>query len=160
MKSITMIAAVAVLAGFAVAISGLLNARPDVPMQPQAIDIKTGKVLYARNCASCHGIRLEGQKDWRTQTADGRFPAPPHDENGHTWHHGDGLLFAYTKFGGKAALAARGVKNVKSGMPGFGKVLSDQEIWDILAFIKSTWSDRARAMQDASTKAEHTLNNF
>ncbi|MDO8276710.1 MAG: hypothetical protein Q7T63_01135 [Burkholderiaceae bacterium] len=24
---------------------------------------------------------------WRSPGADGRTPAPPHDETGHTWHH-------------------------------------------------------------------------
>ena len=83
-------------------------------------------------------------------------PAPPHDETGHTWHHGDGLLFTYTKYGGKATFAARGLENIKSGMPGFGQVLSDQEIWDILAFIKSTWSERVRELQVMRTKAEQS----
>ena len=30
---------------------------------------------------------------------DGRLPAPPHDESGHTWHHPDAQLFAITKYG-------------------------------------------------------------
>ena len=32
------------------------------------------------------------------------MPAPPHGETGHTWHHDNGLLIAYTKLGGQAAL--------------------------------------------------------
>ncbi len=156
MKPVILIANVVVLAGFALVANGLLAARPSVPVQPQIVDIGTGKILYAKNCASCHGVRLEGQKDWRKEGAGGLFPAPPHDETGHTWHHGDGLLFTYTKYGGKATFAARGLKNIKSGMPGFGQVLSDQEIWDILAFIKSTWSERVRELQVMRTKAEQS----
>ena len=49
--------------------------------------------LYAENCASCHGAKLEGQPDWRSPGPDGVMPAPPHDRTGHTWHHGDGMLF-------------------------------------------------------------------
>ena len=67
------------------------------------------------------------------------------------------MLFTYTKYGGKATFVARGLKNVKSGMPEFGQVLSDQEIWDILAFIKSTWSERIRELQAARTKAEQSI---
>ena len=104
-------------------------------------DIESGKVLYADNCASCHGAKLEGQPNWRSPDENGVLPAPPHDETGHTWHHDNALLFTYTKLGGKDALAQRGV-NFNSGMPGFSEALTDDEIWDILAFIRSTWPER------------------
>ena len=122
------------------------------------VDIAAGASLYAENCASCHGANLEGQADWRSPGPDGRLPAPPHDETGHTWHHGDGLLFAYTKDGGAAAMADAGVGDVDSGMPGFGDTLTDQEIYDIIAYIKSTWSERARDAQAERTRAE-TMGN-
>ena len=32
-------------------------------------------------------------------------------------------------------------------MPGFGGKLTDQQIWDALAYIKSRWSPRAREAQ-------------
>jgi len=115
--------------------------------QPEAVDIQAGGRLYAENCASCHGADLEGQPEWRTPGPDGRFPAPPHDESGHTWHHGDAMLFDYTRLGGQAALAESGVKGYDSGMPAFGERLSDREIWNILAYIKSTWPDRIRGVQ-------------
>ena len=77
-----------------------------------------GEDLYQQYCAACHGANLEGQGDWRSPGPDGRLPAPPHDETGHTWHHGDQLLFAYTKYGGAALMAQRGM-DFDSGMPGF-----------------------------------------
>jgi mono/diheme cytochrome c family protein len=80
------------------------------------------------------------------------LPAPPHDETGHTWHHADSVLFDYTKLGGKAALAERGV-DFASGMPGFGDQLSDPQIWNVLAYIKSTWPDRQRAVQTERSTA-------
>lgn len=109
-------------------------------------DIGSGEVLYAAHCASCHGVDLEGQPNWRSPDANGILPAPPHDETGHTWHHDNQLLFEYTKLGGQAALAARGV-DFNSGMPGFDGVLTDAEIWNILAFIRSTWSERVQKIQ-------------
>jgi len=114
------------------------------------VDTQAGKALYAENCAACHGENLEGQPDWRSPGADGRLPAPPHDETGHSWHHPDRILFDYTKLGGKAALASQGVE-FDSGMPGFGDTLSDEEIWNILGFIKSTWPDRVRQLQAERT---------
>ena len=129
------------------------------PIQPSGSDVAAGAVLYAENCASCHGDTLEGEPDWQIAKDDGTLPAPPHDQTGHTWHHGDALLFDYTKQGGQAAMAARGVTSFTSGMPGFGDTLSDQQIWDILAFIKSTWPDRIRQMQATKTRGEQQQGN-
>ncbi len=131
-----------------------VNAQAKPAQQPVDSDLVAGKVLYAENCAACHGANLEGQPDWRAAGEDGVLPAPPHDQTGHTWHHGDALLFDYTKRGGQAALETRGVSGFVSGMPGFESSLSDQQIWDILAFIKSTWPDRIREMQATRTTGE------
>ncbi|MEC9312241.1 MAG: cytochrome c, partial [Pseudomonadota bacterium] len=78
--------------------AALVLAQPALADTP---DIADGEVLYAENCASCHGAELQGQPDWRAPGPDGRLPAPPHDETGHTWHHSDRVLFGYTKLGGK-----------------------------------------------------------
>jgi len=110
-------------------------------------DTDRGQTLYAGQCAACHGANLEGQPDWRRPGENGILPAPPHDETGHTWHHDNQLLFEYTQLGGAQALAARGVTGFQSGMPGFGDTLSDDELWDILAFIRSTWPARVREVQ-------------
>lgn len=110
-------------------------------------DVAKGQTLYAEQCASCHGVDLEGQPNWRTAGDDGILPAPPHDETGHTWHHDNQLLFEYTQLGGEKALAARGVTGFASGMPGFGDTLTDDEIWDILAYIRSTWPERVQNIQ-------------
>ena len=117
----------------------------------EGADLRRGAALYAANCASCHGADLEGAADWRAQLPDGTFPPPPHDETGHTWHHGDATLFAYTKLGGQALMGSSG----KSGMPGFGEMLSDEDIRAILAYIKSDWPTRAREAQAERTRAEN-----
>jgi len=96
-----------------------------------------GEVVYRDHCASCHGSNLEGQPDWQTRKPDGRLPAPPHDETGHTWHHADEVLFRITKEGVSAI-----VPGYKSDMPAFGSVLTDQQIWAVLAYIKSRWPRR------------------
>ncbi len=122
-------------------------------------DPARGAALYAENCASCHGAELEGQPDWQTPDAYGVLPAPPHDRTGHTWHHGDKLLFDYTKLGGEEMLNRMGVSGAQSGMPGFADSLSDQDIWDILAFIKASWPARERALQQQRTEAEQQNGN-
>jgi len=109
--------------------------------------IQTGQILYVTNCASCHGINLEGQPNWRSPKGDGILPAPPHDATGHTWHHDNALLFEYTKFGGQGALATRGITDFNSGMPAFKDVISDEDIWNVLAYIRSTWPERNKKTQ-------------
>lgn len=112
-----------------------------------ALDL--GAEDYARFCASCHGAALEGQPDWQVQKPDGTSPAPPHDASGHTWHHSDRLLFRYVKLGGQEVL--KDIPGLKSAMPGFAGLLTDDEIRDVLAFIRSHWPDRERAYQEAVT---------
>lgn len=107
-------------------------------------DIPAGETLYQDHCAACHGANLEGQPNWRSPNDDGTLPAPPHDETGHTWHHDNLLLFEYTKLGGRGALETRGIDDFNSGMPAFDDVISDDDIWDILAYIHSTWPDRIK----------------
>lgn len=128
------------------------------PEPPQSVDLAEGAELYQEYCASCHGADLEGQAGWRSAGEDGILPAPPHDETGHTWHHPDSILFDYTKLGGKKTLAKQGV-DFQSGMPGFGNELTDAQIWNILAFIKSSWSARARQVQAVRTEAEQMRGN-
>ena len=117
-------------------------------------DLARGSALYAEHCASCQGENLEGAPNWRKLGADGLYPAPPHDVTGHTWHHGDRLLFDYTKLGGEAAMAMRGVTDFESGMPGFGHLLTDDDIRDVLVFIKSTWPEEILRHQEQLTRQE------
>ena len=88
--------------------------------------------------------RLEGQPNWRIRKPDGLLPAPPHDESGHTWHHADQQLFRLTKFGLAPPLAPEGYR---SEMPAFGSILSDKQIWAVLAYIKSQWPVAIRLRQ-------------
>src|SRR5262245_48882654 len=104
-----------------------------------AKQLALGAPIYARECAVCHGARLEGQPNWRERLPNGRMPAPPHDESGHTWHHPDAVLFGITKSGLVPPYAPAGYP---SDMPAFGGKLSDQEIRDVLAFIASHWTSR------------------
>ncbi len=128
---------------FTVMTEGPHGADPD-----DARQVALGRDVYSRECASCHGARLEGQANWRQRRPDGRLPAPPHDETGHTWHHPDELLFALTKQGPQA-LARPGYR---SDMPAYAGKLSDDEIWAVLAFIKSRWPEDVRVRQETITR--------
>ena len=102
--------------------------------------VAIGKTVYAEHCASCHGVNLEGQKNWQTPLQTGGLPAPPHDDSGHTWHHPDAVLFKYTKLGGQKLAPPP----FKSNMPGFEGSLADTDIWAVLAYIKSEWPEKIR----------------
>lgn len=110
-------------------------------------DLVVGERLYQQQCASCHGTNLEGQPNWQSRNDDGTLPAPPHDASGHSWHHDSQLLFEYTKLGGQGALEVRGIDDFNSGMPAFDGVITDDEIWDILAYIRSTWPEELQEAQ-------------
>ena len=101
--------------------------------------VKLGSRVYAQHCASCHGAKLEGQPNWRQRRSNGRLAAPPHDESGHTWHHPDYVLFAITKNGMTPPYSP---KDYESDMPAFGGRLSDEEIWAVLAYLKTHWTSR------------------
>lgn len=132
--------AAALVAGLiALAVDGTSSAATEV----SAGDIQQGAEIYAEACASCHGANLEGQADWRATGADGRLPAPPHDETGHTWHHSDRALLQITQLG-TAAVVGRGYQ---SNMPGFGETYSEDELRNVIEFIKSRWPERARNYQ-------------
>lgn len=116
-----------------------------------AARVARGEKVYVQHCAACHGARLEGQPDWRRRRPDGRMPAPPHDESGHTWHHPDAELFAITRNGLVPPYAPPGYA---SDMPAFAVRLSDDEIWAVLAYIKSRW----RSPEVLATRAEMLRN--
>jgi mono/diheme cytochrome c family protein len=109
-----------------------------------AAQVALGAQVYAAHCASCHGADLHGQPDWQYRKADGKLPAPPHDETGHTWHHPDQQLFDVVKFG-TAAFAPIGYR---TDMGAYKDKLSDAEIWAVIAYIQSRWPAANRARQD------------
>ena len=106
--------------------------------------IKLGKNVYVKNCASCHGVNLEGEENWKSRKPNGMMPAPPHDETGHTWHHNDNYLFMITKYGVEEILGEKYPNN----MPAYKEILSDKEIIAVLSYIKSTWSPKVQKIHD------------
>lgn len=116
-----------------------MTAAPDPGLLPYevAARVESGARLYAENCASCHGAQLEGERDWKERDADGYLPAPPHDQTGHTWHHPDAQLLEIVTHGTEALVGG----SYKSNMIGYADILSEAEILDVLAYIKSTWPE-------------------
>ena len=130
-----------------ISIAGCQNSDDGDP-QASKETIALGQQVYAARCASCHGANGEGQKPEAPLEPDetGRFPAPPHDETGHTWHHDDDLLVRIVKDGGMGG-------DMFYEMPAFGDILTNDEIEAVLAFIKTMWTDEQRQMQRDRTEA-------
>ena len=106
--------------------------------------ITFGKDIYLQECASCHGKNLAGQAYWRERDDKGYMPAPPHDKNGHTWHHSDHNLFLMTKYGIEKIIG----KKYPNNMPAYEDMLSDYEIIAVLSYIKSTWPSYIQIQHD------------
>jgi len=127
---------------------------PQRQANPQdAAQVALGAKIYVQHCVACHGAKLEGQPNWRSRLPNGRLPAPPHDESGHTWHHPDHVLFAITRNGLVPPYAPKGYE---SDMPAFGGKLSDAEIWAVLAYFKTHWTSREvlEAREEITRNAE------
>jgi mono/diheme cytochrome c family protein len=125
------------VAGFLTSCGFVIQPRAATAEQPSK-PLTDGKVLYEAHCASCHGIKGEGQPDWQIPDAKGVFPAPPHNSEGHTWHHPDQLLLEITANGGSLP---------NSKMPGFADSLSREQMEAILAYIKTFWDVEQRGIQ-------------
>lgn len=122
----------------------------DVQALAQLVDEETlqlGQAVYEQSCAACHGIDGEGQfPDTPMQPDDtGRFGAPPHNGDGHTWHHDDNLILQIINDGGM------GTADAFYPMPAFGDILSQEEIETVVAYIKTFWTEEQRMIQAERT---------
>lgn len=137
----------AILAILCVAITGCASegtreteAEQRFPIDVSIQRLESGSALYANNCASCHGEPNISAPPIPT--------APPHDESGHTWHHPDRLLFEWVL--DRPPLA--------TSMPAFRGQLTEDEILNILAYIKSTWpADIQKLQNEGSAQYEAQL---
>jgi mono/diheme cytochrome c family protein len=108
----------------------LLLAGP-VLAQPRG-DPRNGRELYAEKCVLCHGSSGEGW-DWAKKVA--KPPVPVPDLALVAPKQSDQFLFDIVKDGGEAVGKTR-------FMPPFGFQLSDQEVWDLVAHMRSLGGKR------------------
>jgi len=95
--------------------------------------VARGKAVYEAHCMACHGTGGKGQPgDWRVRDADGYYPPPPLDDSAHAWHHPTAALLETIRDGSPQG---------QGKMPPWKGRLSEQEMLDAVAYIKSLWSD-------------------
>lgn len=97
-----------------------------------------GAKLYKNFCQSCHGERGVGETAYPWNVGKpGYFPAPALDDSQHAWHHSDEDLVKFIREGSPRT----------PRMPAWKKNLSEQNIRDIVAYMKSLWGPRALECQ-------------
>ena len=131
------------LLGFLILVSvacGDSQPLPDIDATVEAEEIiSEGKVLYLANCATCHGVNLQGNPNWRSGTdKDGQSLPPPLNGTGHTWHHSPKVLHEIIKYGLKIY-----DENYEGKMVG-NENLTDKEIYSLLEYIESVWPEELR----------------
>jgi len=90
-------------------------------------DARNGRELYMEKCVLCHGGQGEGW-DWTKKVA--KPPVPVPDLAKSAPQRSDQFLFDVVKGGGEGVGQTR-------FMPPFGFQLSDQEVWDLVAYMRS-----------------------
>ncbi|PTN11317.1 c-type cytochrome [Nitrosomonas aestuarii] len=98
--------------------------------------IKRGESVFQINCEGCHGKNAEGTVDWRKPNADGKFPPPPLNGTAHAWHHSTAVLKKTILKGGPPEISA---------MPAWEGILTEQQVDDVVVWIKSLWPDEIYA---------------
>jgi putative copper export protein/mono/diheme cytochrome c family protein len=104
--------------------------RSSVPYH--VVSVASGAALFRAHCATCHGAGGRGDGP-----GGAGLPRPPADLTApHTAQHTAGDMFWWLTHGIPAG-----------GMPPFGTVLSDEERWDLINFIRTLGAgERARQM--------------
>lgn len=130
-------------AAAAIAFLGRSDALPRFADAENATLVARGGQIYAQHCARCHGGHLEGQPHWQIADATGRVPAPPQDATGHSWQHSDAEIFHDIKY----SVTDEAPPGYVTDMPAFIDVLTDGDIFAVIAFIKRSWPLGVRASQ-------------
>lgn len=130
---------------------------PDMSVKSSTIPVNTkprakfstvqkGFKLYRANCAACHGDQGQGAPNWKQTGPDGKYPAPPLNGTGHTWHHPMPVLVSTIK---------NGTQRIGGNMPPWKDRLTDLEISAIISWFQTRWPDElyqawARMDKDAA----------
>lgn len=113
--------------------------------------VQLGKLVYQQNCARCHGKNLQGEtSDWQRAKADGFMPAPPLDATGQSWENTERVLFRIIKLGANVVIGPA----IQTKMKPYDGILSDKEIWAVVAYIKTHWNDEQRRREEEMTRNE------
>jgi mono/diheme cytochrome c family protein len=112
---------------FLVSLGLVISLAPGLGFAQTKGDAKAGKAKYDANCVGCHGATGKGDG----AAAAALNPKPQDHTDGKAMNAlTDKYLFDIIKEGGKAVQKA-------AVMPAANKKLTDQDIWDLVAYIRS-----------------------
>lgn len=114
-------------------LSNKIEKKLDVQRWYTPFQVSTGKKIFAKNCASCHGYNAEKTLDWKKILADGSYPPPPLNDKAHAWHH------PYSQM---SRIINNGGSSYEGKMPAFKDSLSQDEIDATIAYFQSFWADK------------------
>ena len=114
--------------------------------------LQAGQEQYNLRCAHCHGYNGEGELQISAvdTLALGMKVVPPHDRTGHTWMHPEQLLVQLIQQGAPNPL-------YRFQMPAYGEVMTEDEIMQVLAYMRLWWTDAQREHHTAITEARAEL---
>ena len=125
--------------------------RDGTPWQYQAASAATtlerpGAHTYVTRCASCHGLDGKGQAEWMPPLAGATSALA--SENASAIN---------ITLNGSQRIVAAGLPDAYR-MPAFREQLSDQEVAEVLSFVRSSWGNHGSAVdaQAVSTLRGHT----
>jgi mono/diheme cytochrome c family protein/uncharacterized membrane protein len=95
------------------------------PVTSSPESIASGRDLFVANCSTCHGQDARGDG----QQAPTLNPRPADLTAAHVDAHTDGDLYWWIAHG------------ISPAMPGFNDTLSDQQIWDVINYVRSLRAD-------------------
>lgn len=105
---------------------------------PDAKSVVIGKKLYIKHCQVCHQKDGVGEEPISVYIRlPGFVTAMPLNETSHAWHHGDEQL---------VRMILEGSRRTKR-MQAWKGTLSEKQVQNIVAYIKSLWSPRILACQ-------------
>jgi mono/diheme cytochrome c family protein len=108
--------------------------KQDNPFKPTMDNIMDGSMVYDKHCAFCHGSLKEP-----TSPLNNKFYPPVPQLMSRTPDDPDANLFYVTKYGIKL-----------TAMPGWDGVLSDDDIWKAVLFVKNSAQMKDAAAQPSA----------
>ncbi len=98
------------------------------PVEPTAKSMASGKIVYDKYCAECHGVAGNGVSD-KAKTLVQAGEAKPSDLTDNKWDHGstDGEIFVNIRDG----VGVKGAMKGLNGKPG----ISDTDMWNVVNYI-------------------------
>ena len=115
------------------------------PLLGNTAAITAGCELYGAHCAHCHGASGRGNGEHSL----GLMPPPADLVNAEALAKPDGHLFQRVWFGGQAP-------PYNSSMPAFSEVISHEQVWQSLAYVRALADGKTAVCADAEADHEHS----